>query len=93
MLDEVGRGTSTIDGLSIATAVAEHLSNCKIPTLFATHFHELNNLENLYNNIHNYHLSVSKLSDDSGIIFNHKVKKGGINQSFGIEVAKLAGIP
>ena len=91
LLDEVGRGTSTIDGLSITIAVAEYLASSSIKTIFATHYHELNTLANNFHNIHNYHITVKKVNDQ--ILFNHQVKKGGTDQSFGIEVAQLAGLP
>lgn len=94
ILDEVGRGTSTFDGISIARAVAEHICNsrnigCK--TLFATHYHELIELENLMEGVKNYSIAVRKSSD--GIRFLRKIVKGGVDESYGIEVAKLAGLP
>ncbi len=92
VLDEVGRGTSTIDGLSIAQAVTEYLHNtvgCK--TLFATHFHELTQLDLRLKHLDNYHVSI--LDKDGEIKFLHKVEKGGTDKSYGIEVAKLAGVP
>lgn len=91
LLDEIGRGTSTFDGLSIAWATAEYLSQIKSMTLFATHYFELTELENHYPNINNYHLSASLHKDE--LIFLHTVKKGATNKSYGIAVAKLAGIP
>lgn len=92
ILDEVGRGTSTIDGYSIAKAVLEYIHNkLESKTLFATHFHELVNLEQRLKKIENYHVKVSE--EDGEIKFMHKVEKGGTDKSYGIEVAKLAGIP
>ncbi len=92
ILDEVGRGTSTYDGLSIAWAVIEHLT-CKIgaKTMFATHYHELTELENSLDGVKNYKIAVKELN--GGIIFLRKIMRGGANRSFGIEVAALAGIP
>ncbi|MGL4453650.1 MAG: DNA mismatch repair protein MutS [Sarcina sp.] len=92
LLDEVGRGTSTYDGLSIAWSVIEHISNkigCK--TLFATHYHELTKLEGIIKGVKNYSVSVKEIDDN--IIFLRKIIEGGADQSYGIEVAKLAGIP
>jgi DNA mismatch repair protein MutS len=94
LLDEVGRGTSTFDGLSIAWAVAEHLhekEEIRAKTLFATHYHELTELALTLNRIKNYHVSVKEWKDD--IIFLRKIVSGPSNQSYGIHVAKLAGIP
>jgi len=94
ILDEVGRGTSTFDGISIARAVAEQIANSRIlgcKTLFATHYHELIELENLISGIKNYSVSVKKRGED--IKFLRKIVPGGIDDSYGIEVAKLAGIP
>ena len=94
ILDEVGRGTSTFDGISIARAVAEQIANSRIlgcKTLFATHYHELIELENLIQGIKNYSVSVKKRGED--IKFLRKIVPGGIDDSYGIEVAKLAGIP
>ncbi|MDE6911850.1 MAG: DNA mismatch repair protein MutS [Lachnospiraceae bacterium] len=94
VLDEIGRGTSTFDGLSIAWAVIEHISNKKIlgaKTLFATHYHELTELEGKMNNVNNYCIAVKEKGDD--IIFLRKIIKGGADRSYGIQVAKLAGIP
>lgn len=93
ILDEIGRGTSTYDGLSIAWAVIEHISNPKeigAKTLFATHYHELTELENKINGIINYKILVQEKGED--IIFLRKIKKGGADRSYGIEVAKLAGV-
>ena len=92
LLDEVGRGTATFDGISIAWSIAEYLHNhLRAKTLFATHYHELNDLENRYKRIFNY--SVEVVETDNKVIFTHKVKKGGSNHSFGIYVAKMAGLP
>lgn len=91
ILDEVGRGTSTIDGLSIAWAIAEYIAlKMKAKTLFATHYHELCELESLINGIKNYHILISENKD--GITFLYKVARGGASKSFGIEVAMLAGV-
>jgi len=90
ILDEIGRGTSTFDGLSIAWAVLEYITNnIKAKTLFATHFHELTELEDL-DGVKNYRVLVSQYNDT--IIFLHKIARGGASQSFGIEVASLAGV-
>lgn len=90
ILDEIGRGTSTFDGLSIAWAVLEHITkNIKAKTLFATHFHELTELEDL-DGVKNYRVLVSRANDV--IVFLHKIVRGGASQSFGIEVASLAGV-
>ena len=92
ILDEVGRGTSTSDGLSIAKAVVEYLHDViKAKTLFATHFHELINLEQSLTGIENYNVQVHEESGE--IKFLHKLEKGGTDKSYGIEVAKLAGVP
>ncbi len=94
ILDEIGRGTSTIDGLSIAWAVVEHISNPKLlgaKTLFATHYHELSELEGKLNNVNNYCIAVKEKGDD--IVFLRKIVPGGADRSYGIQVAKLAGIP
>ena len=94
ILDEVGRGTSTFDGISIARAVAEHICSSKglgCKTLFATHYHELIELEQLMEGVKNYSIAVRKSSD--GIRFLRKIVKGGVDESYGIEVAKLAGLP
>ena len=91
ILDEIGRGTSTLDGLSIAWAIVEHLLlKIKAKTLFATHYHELSELENLLQGIKNYRVLVSENKD--GIAFLYKIARGGANKSFGIEVAEIAGI-
>ena len=94
ILDEIGRGTSTFDGLSIAWAVIEHISNKKLlgaKTLFATHYHELTELEGKINNVNNYCIAVKECGDD--IVFLRKIVKGGADKSYGIQVAKLAGVP
>lgn len=94
VLDEIGRGTSTFDGMSIATAVIEFLStdkNCRPKTLFATHYKELTELENKFENIKNYHIVCKKRDDD--IIFLRKIVRGAANASYGIDVARLAGVP
>ena len=94
ILDEIGRGTSTFDGLSIAWAVVEHISNTKLlgaKTLFATHYHELTELEGKLNNVNNYCVAVKEKGDD--IVFLRKIVKGGADKSYGIQVAKLAGVP
>ncbi len=92
ILDEIGRGTSTCDGLSIAWAVVEYISTTmNAKTLFSTHYHELNELEGLLEGVKNYRILVSELGNQ--IVFTHKIARGGANKSFGIEVAKLAGIP
>ena len=93
LLDEIGRGTSTYDGISIAWAIAEYLHEhpTRPKTLFATHYHELNEMENLFERIKNYHVSVKEHQDR--IIFVRKMERGGSEHSFGIHVAKLAGMP
>ena len=92
ILDEVGRGTSTYDGLSIAKAIIEYFSSkLKAKTLFATHYHELVELENTHSDIKNYSVAVKEFG--GSIIFLHKIVRGGANKSFGIEVASLAGLP
>lgn len=94
VLDEIGRGTSTFDGMSIARAVLEYVANKKhlgAKTLFATHYHELTVLESLMDGVKNYNIAVKKRGDD--ITFLRKIVKGGADESYGIEVAKLAGIP
>ena len=94
ILDEIGRGTSTFDGLSIAWAVIEHISNTRLlgaKTLFATHYHELTELEGKLPGVNNYCIAVKEQGDD--IVFLRKIVKGGADKSYGIQVAKLAGIP
>ena len=95
ILDEIGRGTSTFDGMSIARAVVEHIADkdggmgCK--TLFATHYHELTDLENAIDGVKNYNIAVKKRGDD--ITFLRRIVRGPADDSYGIEVAKLAGLP
>lgn len=94
ILDEIGRGTSTYDGLAIAWAVVEYISNTKIigaKTLFATHYHELTELENKLQGVKNYCIAVKEQNDD--IVFLRKIIRGGADKSYGIQVAKLAGLP
>ncbi len=94
ILDEIGRGTSTFDGLSIAWAVIEYISNPRIlgaKTLFATHYHELTELEGSLSGVNNYCIAVKEKGDD--IVFLRKIIKGGADKSYGIQVAKLAGVP
>lgn len=94
ILDEIGRGTSTFDGLAIAWAVVEHISNKRLlgaKTLFATHYHELTELEGKMNNVNNYCIAVKEQGDD--IVFLRKIIRGGADKSYGIQVAKLAGVP
>ena len=94
ILDEIGRGTSTFDGLSIAWAVIEHIASPKIlgaKTLFATHYHELTELEGKIPGVNNYCIAVKERGDD--IVFLRKIVKGGADKSYGIQVAKLAGVP
>lgn len=94
ILDEIGRGTSTFDGLSIAWAVVEYISNPKVlgaKTLFATHYHELTELEGTLDGVNNYCIAVKERGDD--IVFLRKIVKGGADKSYGIQVAKLAGVP
>ena len=94
ILDEIGRGTSTYDGLSIAWAVAEYISNketCGAKTLFATHYHELVGLENKLDGVKNYHVAVKEKGED--VIFLRKILPGGTDESYGVHVARLAGVP
>ena len=91
VVDEIGRGTSTYDGLSLAWAVAEYLEKNKVRTLFATHFHELTALSEKHSGVKNYNVSVKEWKDE--IVFLHKIVPGGCDDSYGIYVAKLAGIP
>ena len=92
LLDEIGRGTATFDGLSIAWAVAEYLATeIKARTIFATHYHELNELASMLSNVANYQVTVKELPDQ--IIFLHQVQPGGADKSYGIEVGRLAGLP
>ncbi|ADI63721.1 DNA mismatch repair protein MutS [Trichormus azollae] len=92
LLDEIGRGTATFDGLSIAWAVAEYLAvEIKSRTIFATHYHELNELASIVSNVANYQVTVKELPDQ--IIFLHQVQPGGADKSYGIEAGRLAGLP
>jgi DNA mismatch repair protein MutS len=91
IMDEVGRGTSTYDGFSLAWAIAEYLQKQKVRTLFATHFHELTALADQYPGVKNYNIAVKEWKGE--IIFLHKIVPGGTDDSYGIYVAKLAGIP
>lgn len=94
ILDEIGRGTSTFDGLSIAWAVLEHIANpilCGAKTLFATHYHELTELEGKLEGVVNYRITVKEIGDD--VLFLRKIVRGSADKSFGIQVAKLAGLP
>jgi DNA mismatch repair protein MutS len=93
-LDEIGRGTSTYDGISIAWSIAEFLHEnnfCKAKTLFATHYHELNALEERFPRIHNFHVATREV--DKKIIFLRKLTEGGSEHSFGIHVARMSGMP
>ena len=94
ILDEIGRGTSTFDGLSIAWAVLEYIANpvfCGAKTLFATHYHELSELEGKLEGVLNYRITVKEIGED--ILFLRKIVRGSADKSFGIQVAKLAGLP
>mgnify|MGYP000871246686 FL=1 len=92
ILDEVGRGTSTFDGVSIATAISEYLhERIRAKTIFATHYHELTDLENKFENIVNYRIEVKE--KNGKVMFLRNIIKGGADRSYGIEVAKLAGLP
>ena len=92
ILDEIGRGTSTFDGMSIARAVLEYVvKKIGAKTLFATHYHELTAMEGMLKGVNNYSIAVKKRGDD--ITFLRRIVHGGADQSFGIEVAKLAGVP
>jgi len=92
ILDEVGRGTSTYDGLSLAWAITEHIANkLKCRTLFATHYHELTELAELFTNLKNCNVAVREWMDE--VVFLHKILPGGTDKSYGIHVAKLAGVP
>ena len=94
LLDEIGRGTSTYDGISIAWSMVEYLHNfrdIRPRTLFATHYHELNELEQMCQRVKNYHVSVHEV--DNTIVFLRKLKRGGTEHSFGIHVARMAGMP
>ena len=92
VLDEIGRGTSTFDGLSIAWAVVEYIAkNLSCKTLFATHYHELSELEGVIKGVKNYKSTVKEVGDK--VVFLRKIIRGSANKSFGVEVAKLAGVP
>lgn len=94
LLDEIGRGTSTYDGISIAWAMVEYLHNNPqgaAKTLFATHYHELNEIEKMLPRVHNYHVTVKQI--DNNIVFLRKLQRGGTEHSFGIHVARMAGMP
>jgi len=92
ILDEIGRGTSTFDGVSIAWSVAEHIyNNIKAKTLFSTHYHVMNKLAEKFSRIRNYYLATKEVKGE--VIFLYKLLEGGADQSFGIHVAKLAGLP
>ena len=94
ILDEIGRGTSTFDGMSIARAVLEHCASARklgAKTLFATHYHELTELEDTLPGVKNYNISIKKRGDE--LIFLRKIVPGGADRSYGIEVATLAGLP
>jgi DNA mismatch repair protein MutS len=94
VLDEIGRGTSTFDGLSIAWAVVEYLVDQQkigAKTLFATHYHELNDLEDIYGRVRNFHIAVKEVGKN--VIFLRKLKEGGVAHSFGLHVARMAGMP
>ena len=93
LLDEIGRGTSTYDGMSIARAIVEYIHEYGdgAKTLFATHYHELNDLENIYPRVRNFHIAVKEV--DKRVIFLRKLKEGGVAHSFGIHVARMAGMP
>ncbi len=94
LLDEIGRGTSTYDGLSIAWAITEYIHEhpkAKAKTLFATHYHELNEIEKTFNRVKNYHVTIKELKNK--VIFLRKLERGGTEHSFGIHVAQMAGMP
>ena len=93
LLDEIGRGTSTYDGMSIARAIVEYIHEYGhgAKTLFATHYHELNDLENIYPRVKNFHIAVKEVGKN--VIFLRKLKEGGVAHSFGIHVARMAGMP
>lgn len=93
LLDEIGRGTSTYDGMSIARAIVEYLHEYGqgAKTLFATHYHELNDLENIYDRVRNFHIAVKEVGKN--VIFLRKLKEGGVAHSFGLHVARMAGMP
>ena len=93
LLDEIGRGTSTFDGMSIAVTIIEyiHQNSKKAKTLFATHYHELNELEEIYPRVRNYHIAIKEVGNK--VIFLRKLVPGGVEHSFGIHVARMAGMP
>jgi DNA mismatch repair protein MutS len=94
LLDELGRGTSTYDGISIAWSIVEYIHEhpkWKAKTLFATHYHELNEMEHTFNRVKNYNVTVKEI--DNKVIFLRKLVRGGSNHSFGIHVARMAGMP
>ena len=93
LLDEIGRGTSTYDGISIAWAMVEYIHECRhrAKTLFATHYHELNEMESTFSRVRNFNVSIREL--DNRVIFLRKLKRGGSEHSFGIHVARMAGMP
>ena len=93
LLDEIGRGTSTYDGISIAWAMVEflHENRSRPKTLFATHYHELNEMENSFSRVRNYNVSIKEFNNK--VIFLRKLKRGGSEHSFGIHVARMAGMP
>ena len=92
LLDEIGRGTATFDGLSIAWSVAEYLATeIRSRTIFATHYHELNELSSILSNVANYQVTVKEMPNE--IIFLHQVRPGGADRSYGIEAGRLAGLP
>jgi DNA mismatch repair protein MutS len=93
LLDEIGRGTSTYDGMSIARAIVEYIHEYGdgAKTLFATHYHELNDLENIYPRVRNFHIAVKEVGKN--VIFLRKLKEGGVAHSFGLHVARMAGMP
>jgi DNA mismatch repair protein MutS len=93
LLDEIGRGTSTYDGMSIARAIVEYVHEYGdgAKTLFATHYHELNDLEDIYGRVKNFHIAVKEVGKN--VIFLRKLKEGGVAHSFGLHVARMAGMP
>jgi DNA mismatch repair protein MutS len=93
LLDEIGRGTSTYDGMSIARAIVEYVHGYGqgAKTLFATHYHELNDLENIYSRVKNFHIAVKEVGRN--VIFLRKLMEGGVAHSFGLHVARMAGMP
>ena len=93
LLDEIGRGTSTYDGMSIARAIVEYVHEYGdgAKTLFATHYHELNDLEDIYGRVRNFHIAVKEVGKN--VIFLRKLKEGGVAHSFGLHVARMAGMP